>query len=381
MAISLYEQAQHVLDKATRLLIVFHGSRGGDAIGSALALADFFSAENRHIDMVGVGTENTLDQFRFLSNIENIQHKLKPQQKCVISVGIKNRGVKDLSYTVKDDTLRITLTPEQGRIDHHDMSIQESPFVYDAIIVLGVTKLADLGDTYLNNTTLFSTVPTIAIDHESTHERYGHINIVSVTKHTLAEVCFDLCAAVNDARVHGSIAHTLLTGIIAATKSFKNDSMAPETLKIAGELMERGANRAEIVRHLFYTRGVGTLKLWGSILSHLTHRPELGLMTSSVTRDDLLRSHGTVAHALESIDELIANAPEAKRILLFVEDPKLPDHVHVTLKTTKQHDDALHILAPFHPKGNSSEAHVTLLASLPDSETTILSHLETHPLP
>ena len=62
MALSLYEQAQHVLQPATRILIVFHGSRSGDAIGSALALADFFSREDRHIDIVGVGTENAIDQ-------------------------------------------------------------------------------------------------------------------------------------------------------------------------------------------------------------------------------------------------------------------------------------------------------------------------------
>lgn len=380
MGISVYEQAQHILSPATRVLILFQGSRGGDGIGSALALAHFFARDGRQIDIVGVGTNIVSDQFHFLPGIERIQPTLSPQQKCVISVSVQNRGVKDLSYDIKEDTLRITVTPNHGSIDHHDVHIQQSPFVYDAIITLGVTRLTDLGDTYHNNTTLFSTVPTIAIDHDSTHERYGHINIVSITKHTLAETCLEVCKTIDDVRVTNTVAHALLTGIIAATRSFKSSQMSPETLKTAGELMERGADRAEIVRHLFYTKRVSTLKLWGSILSHLIHDTEYGFVTSSVTRDDLLRSHSTVADAIESVDELITNAPEAKRILLLVEDPKTPHCVHAVLRTTQKHDDALRLLAPFHPKGHTKKAHATLQADLPESEALLLPLLKTNPL-
>ncbi len=372
MAISAYEQVAHLMASAARVLIVFPGESGGDGLGSALACARFFARPGRQIDIVG--TDLPKDHpYHFLPQSDTIKPFLPPQQKFVITINVRDHGVKDLSYDVKDDQLRIMVTPKQGTIDHHLVTTAQSPFLYDVVFVLGAPTLDSLHDTYKNNTSLFQETPVIAIDRNTEHTRYGHINIIDITKTTIAEVCYELFKHISKEPIHETTATMLLTGIIAATRSFKSGTLAPATLRTASELIENGADRGHIVRQLFYTKRISTLKLWGSILSHLAHDPSTQTVTSTVTRDELTRSGSNVADALESIDELITNAPEAKKILLFIEDPNTPQLVHVILRTTRSTDDAKQLLQSLHPEGNAHQARLLLShTNLKDAEALVL---------
>jgi phosphoesterase RecJ-like protein len=151
------------------------------------------------------------------------------------------------------------------------------------------------------------------------------------------------------------IAHCLLTGMISETHSFKTQTVTPSTLNIAGKLMNLGANRDTIVKHLYRTRSISALKLWGEALSHLQIDKNIGLAWTTLTREDFARSGAEETDLQGIIAELIGNSPEAK---IIINEPKNHDNkriIHGLLSVDKQFD-ALELLRSFNPQGNKKTA-------------------------
>ena len=173
------------------------------------------------------------------------------------------------------------------------------------------------------------------------------------------------------------MATTLLTGIIAKTHSFKTEQVKPTTLNVASKLVSLGGERDSIVDHLYRTRSVATLKLWGQALAHLQTIPSIGLVYTAITRDDFVRSGASEDDLYDIVEELIANSPEAKLVLLLHEHPTMQGSptIHGYLKSMKQ-GSATSLVKPFHPDGNEHRASFTLAdLSLKQAEEIIVKHL------
>ena len=87
---------------------------------------------------------------------------------------------------------------------------------------------------------------------------------------------------------------------------------------------------------------------------------ELGLVYTSVTRDDMSRTSTDKHDIPEIIDELISNSPEAKITLLLFEDPDRNEEyiVHGKLVTDRGYN-ALHLINSYNPTGSSNYASFT----------------------
>jgi hypothetical protein len=81
--------------------------------------------------------------------------------------------------------------------------------------------------------------------------------------------------------------------------------------------MNLGADRAKIIKHLFGTKSISSLKIWGEALTHMESSPNLGFVWTTITREDFARAGATEDELKELIDELVNNSPEAKLILLL----------------------------------------------------------------
>jgi len=80
-----------------------------------------------------------------------------------------------------------------------------------------------------------------------------------------------------------------------------------------------GADRESIVHGLWRSRQVNTLKLWGRALSRIEQDKNLGLIWTTLSRQDILDSGTTEARLDELVNELIAFAPDSKLTAVFVE--------------------------------------------------------------
>ena len=88
--------------------------------------------------------------------------------------------------------------------------------------------------------------------------------------------------------VDENIATALLTGLYD-TSSFQNVNTTPKSLTIAAQLVAAGANQQEIIRNLYKTKSLETLKLWGNILTKIKEDKIHGFLWSSVNSSELKR--------------------------------------------------------------------------------------------
>lgn len=370
-------QLENILKDKKHILISFDMQDKGDTIAGSIALADFLEKKGKQVDIVA-------DKFdlpkglKFLKKTSKIKTSLSQLQKFIITVNTSKTGIHELSYDHKNDKLRIFVTPEQNHLTREDIKTAQSDFKYDIIFILGTQNLENLGALYENNTELFYKKPIINIDNNTTNEHFGALNIVDITTTSTSEILFNLMQEWQAEKIDANIATALLAGMIISTRSFKQGNIKPQTLGLASKLMHLGADRDHIVQNLYRTRSLSTLKLWGQALTHLQHDKNIGLVWTTITRDDMTRSGAETNDLYEIVDELIGNSPEAKLILLLQEqnDQGSQPKIQIILTTTKNYD-AGELLSAFTPTKKDKNQSIATLENktIVQAEKEIIEHI------
>lgn len=359
MALEQYQQIRQLIEKAKHILVTFADDQTGDAAAAAIACVLFLEHMGKRADIAADGFVLP-KKLSFLKKSDTIRDHLGDVQKFIITVDVADAGVKELSYDVQDQKLRIFVTPKQGALSKDRVRTAQSDFKYDLIIIVKATEFDVLGNIYTNNTDLFYKTPTIAIDYRAEHEQYATVNHIVQTASAASEVVYEILKKLDETAIDAPIAEALLTGMIANTKSFTGKNVRPHTLHTASKLMALGANRDAIIGHLYRTKSVNALKLWGRALSRLETHGGLGMVTTYITRDDFIEANAAEHDLYDIVEELIVNSPQAKMIVLFHEHPaKEKNDIHVVLYTETQWS-AKQLLRKFHGMGDDTRASTLL---------------------
>ncbi len=257
----------------------------------------------------------------FLPKISSIDPRLASLRNFVVSVDVSRTKLDTLSYDVRDNRLHIYLTPKQGFFETKDVVTSAGNFSHDLIVTIEVPTLESLGSVYHDNAEFFYQVPIVNIDHHADNGRYGHVNFIDVVASSISETTYELVKKLGQEKIDEQIATTLLTGIIAKTRGFQNNRVTPKSLAVASALMTAGAKREDIVQHLYQTKSVATLKLWGRALGRLQNTDNGRIVWTSVTASDLSETGATAQEAFGLLDELMTEAATAEHRALFIETP------------------------------------------------------------
>jgi hypothetical protein len=150
------------------------------------------------------------------------------------------------------------------------------------------------------------------------------------------------------------VATLLLVGIVTDTGSFQHSNTSPEAFEVAADLLEKGARQQEIIKQIFKTKSLETLKLWGRVLSKIAYLPESKLVYSTVTLEDLADTGATMDDTGGIIDELMSNAPDAEVVMLLKE--KEPGFVGGSLRAPGKMADVSEIAGPIGGGGHKKAA-------------------------
>jgi len=374
------QQIFEQIKKASNILITFKKAWSVDAVASALALFLFLRKLDKQVE-VAAEEYNLSKAFSFLRGYTEIKYQLDNLRRFIISLDVTNTKVSQIKYQQEKNKLNFIISPKDGWFTESDISSGASGFKYDLIIAVDTTDLESLGKIYDNDTEFFYQTPIINIDHISSNEAFGQINYIELTAVSTTEIIFSLFESYSRDLIDENIATCLLAGMIAETKSFKTNNVTPRALLIASQLMTLGGRREEIVNHLYRSKSLNVLKLWGRVLARLRSSLENKLVWSTITTADFQKTASSEKDLIDVIDELIISLPQAKITAIIYEsetsaNPEQPNKTSSLLLYAIKNIDAMSLLKEFNPAGTKSLAKAIINAPIEQAEKIVIAALE-----
>ena len=232
-----YKESQQIfkeIKKAKKILISCHRGPDPDSIGSSLALYYFLTSIDKEVEIVCLS--DAPDYCDFL-----------PSAKV-----IKRVDYKKFDFSKFD----LFIIPDSG---NWSMVVGSDPIE-------------------------FPQITTVVIDHHKTNKGYGKINLVDDKTSSTAEILYLMFKDL-DIKITPEIATALLTGIIGDTGVFQFKGVGTKTLDIAKNLMDLGADKDEIVLHIYNSYEFSLLKLLGEILLKIEKDDENKFLWSAIPFD------------------------------------------------------------------------------------------------
>ncbi len=308
------------IEQAQRILVIPHANVDPDGLSSALACYHLFHGLGK--DVTVICPDTLPESLQFMPGFEKLEQEVGESQEFIITVNLEDGvEVDKLRYTVEDQKVNIIVIPKRGRIRSQQISLSDGGKKYDLIVTVDTADLALLGSLYREHVDLFAEVPILNIDHHISNTGFGQIQMIDPTSASATEVLYQWCLqiAVLKEQLNADIATLLLTGLITDTRSFQNPNTTPRSLEVAAELLERGARQQEIIQHIYKTKPLSTLKIWGRALNHIQVDPGSRIVWSAISRDDLAEMEATSKETQGILDELISTIPDADVYVLFTE--------------------------------------------------------------
>jgi len=180
---------------------------------------------------------------------------------------------KDVSLVLEDGVPKVF-----NHLTGTDRIIREVVGVFDLVIVVDSSDIERIGsvlDDYGE--------PDVNIDHHPTNTQFAKLNLVRDNAVATVEIIFDLVQELSYP-INLPIAEALLTGLLTDSLGFRTSNTNPQTLRIAAELMEVGANLPILYRKAMLEKSVEAVKYWGQGLSGI--QMEDRLVWASLSLED-----------------------------------------------------------------------------------------------
>lgn len=315
------QQIVDLLSEKQKVLIMASSPADGDCIGSSLGLYLVLKKLGKEITVVC--PDKIPGTYHFLPSIHLIGDRVVASKDFIITIDTSSVKTANIKTVEENGRTNIIISPENGRLSEEDVNFNYGPERYDLVITVDTGGIEQLGQLYAGNIEMFHQVPVINIDHHFSNEHHGNVNYVdplaSSTTELLIPVIEELEKKTGKQLWDEDIATLLLTGIITDTGSFQNSNTTPRAFDASAKLVAHGAHQQEIIQHIFKTKQLTTLKLWGRILTKMQLDEKFHIVWSVITRKDFEETGSEDSETGGIVDELLSNAPGAEIVLLLKE--------------------------------------------------------------
>lgn len=165
---------------------------------------------------------------------------------------------------------------------------------------------------------VFAGVKHINIDHHQNNTIPADISIVDTLTTSTCELIYHLFKAWNRT-ITPDIANMLLFGIMCDTLNFKVPGTTAETLRVAADLIDAGANLSELNNALIIHSDPKIFALWGRLLSSAHYNPEANAIWT-VCSNDMLAEYGLTEQALIGFITVFCQTLDNDITILFYEN-------------------------------------------------------------
>ncbi len=227
------------------------------------------------------------------------------------------------------------LPPQYGFMPGRDLMISPTAFpesgpVFVALDCGNLERLDNLKDTALRAERF------INIDHHVDNTRFAELNLVRPESSSTSEIVYSLLkqAAIP---VKPEAALSLYVGLMTDSGRFQHDNTNPATFQAAAELVALGANPHLAAHEVYENQSFEYLRLIGRTLARAEFNPDLRMVHSYVSQQDLAETGALMEETEDLIDLLrIARGTRIAVLLKQLEDGK----VRVSLRSSDDMDIA-----------------------------------------
>lgn len=294
------KRIKELLAQAQSVVVVSHIRPDGDAIGSLLGMGLALRHAGKQVQMVL--QDGLPEKYSFLAGADQVKRKI------------------------------------------------EEPF--DTLVVVDCSDLPRTGAVIAEEKQ-----PDLVIDHHKTNLAFGRLNLIDpqavATSAILAEKLPEW-----GLKIDRDVAECLLTGLVGDTIGFRTPSMTPQAMRLAANLMEKGANLPLIYQKTLLSRTVSELRYWGQGLTNIHH--EDGILWTTLTLDDRIKSAYPENDDADLIN-LLTSVSNVGIVVLFIEQAE--DKVKVSWRSNEGIDVST-IAFEFGGGGHSAAAGADVNGSL-----------------
>lgn len=241
------EQFKHALKAEGKVAIVPHKNPDGDALGSCLALYHFLSSTNFQCRVIAPNGYPD-----FLNWLPGSDHVL-----------LAENELQQAEKYIAEASLIFTL-------DFNDLS-RSGVLEKSISMALGVKLM---------------------IDHHIDPKPYAEVIYSDTHMSSTCEMVYELIMALSGKKaLTPEISSCLYTGILTDTGSFKYPSASSNTLRIAAELIDQGADKTYIAQELFDQGHLSRFKLMGRCIDSLEVYEQYATTLMFITEKDKQECH------------------------------------------------------------------------------------------
>ena len=338
------------IEKSSHPLIVIPLNPSIDHISSAFAISQIIEKSKKKSTIFC--QEEIPQKLSFLKKPSSIINSLDGSRDFLLIFNTEKNKILEINTKESKKEYIIKITPEKGSINPKDFSFIPASFKYDLVITIGVKNPESLEKLYIENNDLFFEIPKINIDCLNSNDNYGQLNIINPTASSCAEIIAEILLENNEKEMDKEIAQTLLTGIIASTESFQKSTTSPKSMILAAKLMKYEANQSVIIRHLYKTKPLSFMKLWGKVMSRLNWSEKYQMSWSLISGEDFAQSHASESDLPLILEEIQKNFSQGKifAILYSYGTPQIKIQLNILDQKLKQK-----IIETFEIKSENSE--------------------------
>lgn len=212
---------------------------------------------------------------------------------------------KEVSLVLEDGVPKVF-----NHLTGTDRIIREAVGVFDLVIVVDSSDIERIGSVLDD----FGE-PDVNIDHHPTNTQFAKLNLVRDNAVATVEIIYDLVQELSYP-INLPIAEALLTGLLTDSLGFRTSNTNPQTLRIAAELMEVGANLPILYRKAMLEKSIEAVKYWGQGLSGI--QMEDRLVWASLSLEDRIAADYPGRDDADLIN-VLARIKETDISVVFVE--------------------------------------------------------------
>jgi phosphoesterase RecJ-like protein len=185
----------------------------------------------------------------------------------------------------------------------------------------------------------------IWIDHHRSNDGLGTVPLIDPAASSTAEMVVRLIDAMGGPLPDTS-AICLYAGLVTDTGRFQYESVTPEAIRLGARLREHPFDHARLAQALYEDNAYAYLKLLGGVLQRLNFVPEVRLVWTSLTQQQMNES-GIHPSETDDLIDIIRTAREAD--VAAVIKQQLDGRFKVSMRSRGDHD--LSAIAALHGGG------------------------------